>query len=366
MRTKEIFVIHLLLCLLLPGGPKVAGQETPISIPNARSAYGPSLALLNGEVYAAWRGGGAPDADEDDEQLYLAALREGQWAGPWPLPARSMFSPALAVHGDTLYLAWHGPGNLFTGTGDGAIYLGDYKTGRGFRCLGAIPQASSAGPPSMAVFQGRLYAAWRGAGNVTLGMVRGNEHWILYATFDFKREKWSSAEQPLFSIVHANSTSGPCLATVNDQLHAIWRGTGSLTFHGPNPDPGDPFLYHASFDGKSWSAQILPLPTIPGARSAWRASATAWQGRLCVGWRGDQPWDGALGDQTFYFSVLNEDKAWQPLNLPRQALAGAFDPSLASSGEELWVGWRGEFDSSRNLDDQGMQLTCFKASDLAP
>lgn len=330
----------------------------------ARSAFGPSLAVAaDGTVFAAWRGAGSPDGSDDDQHLYIATRREGKWTAPITLPVKSMFSPALAAHGDTVFIAWHGPGNLFTGTGDARIFFGSYNEKRGFRELGAIPKAASAGPPSLAMYQGRLYGAWRGLGNITMGMVRGNEHWILYATCDVETQTWSSAEGSLFSIVHANSTSGPALATVGDKLYAVWRGTGSLTFDGPNRDPGDPLIYYASFDGNTWSAKTLPLTTIPGAETAWGAAAAEWNGRLCAGWRGNQPWDGARGDQSVYFAVLDPENGWQRLNVFGASIPlSAFGPAMASgpAKNEIWIGFRGEFNSTRNIDDQSIYVLSLK------
>jgi hypothetical protein len=354
------------MALLISGG--ALGQFQTIPFPNSRSAYGPAIAVVNGTVIAVWRGAASPNSSVDDQQLYLAAYRAGRWEAPVSLPAKSMFSPALAVHGRDLFVAWHGPGNLFTGTGEGSISFGVFKTEGGFRHLGMIPKAVSAGPPSLAVFRNRLYGAWRGAGNVTVWMVSGNESGIMYATYDLDLGKWSSEDSPPVNIVHGNSTSGPCLATVNEKLYAVWRGTGSVTFHGPNSEPGDPLIYYASFDGTSWSAKNLPLPTIPGASTAWGASAADWNGLLCVGWRGNQPWDGAKGDQLIHFAVLTEDKGWQPLDVFKDAKpASAFGPFLASDSAngELWVAWRGAYDSARGIDDQTLYLTGFGVSGVA-
>lgn len=356
MRFKDRFILLSALVVFLCAAKSTFGQPQKIPLANARSAHGPALAVMNGTVFAAWRGAASPNSTIDDQQIYLTSYRDGQWQAPIVLPIQSMFSPALAVHGQTLFLAWHGAGNLFTGTGDPALFLGSYSVADGFRVIGPIPNAASAGPPSLAVYHGVLYAAWRSIGNVTLGMVRGNEHWILYATYHPEKNEWTL---PL-NIVHANSTSGPSLATVNDKLYAVWRGTGSVTFYGPNSDPGDPLIYYASFDGRVWSAATLPLPTIPGAATAWGAAAATWNGHLCVGWRGEQPWDGAKGDQTLHFAILEDSGSWKPLKLFEGTNpASAFGPFMASSKDSLWIAWRGGFDSGRALDDQSLYLSSF-------
>lgn len=358
LRLVVFFVFALLLSSL-----NIMAQARVIQIPNARSVCSPSIAIMNGILFASWRGTASLDGSTDDQQLYLSWFHDGEWRTPTLLPGRSMFGPSLAVSANRLFISWHGPGNVFTGTGDSQTHFGYYEHGQGFKLLGVIPEARSAGPPGMAVYKGLLYSGWRADGNVTVGTVPGNQHWILYGTFDPLSETWSIEDEGAVNIVHANSTSGPSFASVGDKLYALWRGTGSLTLLGPNSDPGDPLIYYAWFDGASWSARNLPLPTVPSANTAWGASATEWDGKLCIGWRGDQPWDGAEGDQSIYFASLDEFGRWEPLDcFDELNLESAFGPSMASDpeGEELWVAWRGIFDSQQGIDDQGLYLARFR------
>lgn len=271
-----------------------------------------------------------------------------------------MFGPVLAATDEKLFVAWHGPGNLFTGAGDSRMYFGYLQKGGGFHHLGVVPDALSAGPPGIAVYEGLVYVGWRALGNVTVGMVPGNQHWILYGTFDPSREKWSIPEHGAINIVHANSASGPCFTSVGDRLYALWRGTGSLTFYGPNSDPGDPFIYYAFFDGESWSALNLPLPTVPGALTAWGPGAVEWKGGLCIGWRGDQPRFGAPGSSEMRFANLHDESGWKSLDLFGASRHGsAFGPAMASDKKQgkLWVAWRGVYDREKGTDDQQLYLT---------
>src|SRR5271170_7867712 len=87
---------------------------------------------------------------------------------------------------------------------------------------------SSVGP-SLTEFQGRLYAAWRGA---------SDNSGIWWSSFD--RRVWASQ-----MLIHGVGTSGrPSLAVFQDRLYIAWKGAGN-----------DPGIYWSSFDGRGWASQ---------------------------------------------------------------------------------------------------------------
>ncbi len=331
-------------------------------VPQARSAFAPSAAVFNGKTYLSWRGSGSPGAAEDDQKLYLATREAGVWTEPQVLSGRSMFGPVLAASSDQLFIAWHGEGNLFSGTGDPAAYFASMRQDGEIQYAGVVPGPYSAGPPGLAVFNGLVYLSWRAYGNVTVGTVPGNHHWINYKVFDPQAGVWLGKPSHSINIVHANGTSGPTLAPVGERLYAVWRGTGSLTFLGPNSDPGDPLLYHGFFDGETWSTFQLPLPIIPKAQSAWTPGAVAWGGGLLVGWRGDQPRGKTPGNPALSFALLQGDDEWRSVNLFGENPPGsAFGPAMAvdPNGEVLQLFWRGVFDRASGEDDQQIYTATF-------
>ncbi len=339
-----------------------------LEVPGVRSAYAPSAALLDDRIALGWRGPGAVDLSEDDQQLYLAFNANKEWSNTRRISGKSMFGPVLAASQKELFIAWHGAGNLFSGSGDQRLFLASLQRDGQMRYYGAVPGALSAGPPGLAVHEGLVYVGWRSPGNITVGVVPGNQHWINFRVFNPQTELWVGVDDNGGNIVHANGTSGPVFAPVAGTLYGLWRGTGSLTFYGPNSDPGDPNIYYGSLDGNRWSTLQLPLPTIPGALTAWSPGAVEWKGGLLVGWRGDQQKGRDPGDETLSFARLTSARQWETIELFEDAKpASAFAPSMAVDPREevLWVFWRGGFNRESSNDDQQIYSATFVDPDTA-
>src|SRR5580658_9370744 len=89
------------------------------------------------------------------------------------------------------------------------------------------PQASSANGPALAVFDGRLYAAWTGRTTNKLFYASYNGHtWTKQAT------------EP-----QASSGSAPALAVFDGRLYAAWTGRTTNK------------LFYASYNGHTWTKQ---------------------------------------------------------------------------------------------------------------
>lgn len=130
-------------------------------IPSTWSSVGPSLAAYKGKLYAFWKGMGA------DQTIWYTSTPDGNnWAPQKMLPSSLLArtGPALAVFGQQLYIAWDTPdGNIhYTSTGDGEHY------GFGDHVEESLPaHMKSSRMPSMAVYNGSLFVAWKGAANDT-------------------------------------------------------------------------------------------------------------------------------------------------------------------------------------------------------
>jgi hypothetical protein len=188
-------------------------------IPGVGSSVGPSLGVLNGVLYAAWKG------EEGDNQLYWSYLSGTTWEPQQTIPgASSLVGPSLAEYGGKLYAAWRGAVN------DESLHLAEFN-GSSWQAAPSPPGASSVGP-SLAPYGTSLVAAWKG---------EGQDQGIYYAVFS---GSWSAQTQ----IPNIGSSVGPALAAFGPDLYAMWKGEGN-----------DQSLYFAAFDG-SWSAQS----TLPG------------------------------------------------------------------------------------------------------
>ncbi len=208
------------------GGSNWAPQQalpSPIA-----SSVGPSLVgWLPSEsidvsvdaLYAAWKGG-----DGDDRIWFsLQFLGTSTWAlqEALPSPVASSMGPSLTVYGGTLYAAWRGGGdderlwfsfNQWNGASDPgpqAFWVPQQEI------LPGVAFSSGEGP-SLAQFNDRLYAAWKGG---------GDDERLWYSSWD--GSEWAPQQQILPGFAFS-SGAGPSLAVLGgDTLYAAWKGGGS-------------------------------------------------------------------------------------------------------------------------------------------
>ena len=131
---------------------------------------------------------------------------------------------------------------------------------------------SSVGP-SLAVFAGRLYAAWKGI---------NNDSGIYWSSFDGAH--WAGQQR----IGGVGTSLGPALGVANNQLFAVWKGI-----------PNDDGLYYSSFNGNGWA----PQQNIGGVGSSVGPSVTAFGNTLVAAWQ------GIPGDDGIYWSTLFDNTA---------------------------------------------------------
>jgi hypothetical protein len=193
-----------------------------VQIPDVASSVGPALGVLNGVLYAAWKG------EEGDNQIYWSWLNGSTWQTQQEISgATSLVGPSLAEYNGSLYAGWRGAVN------DQSLHFAEFN-GSNWETVPAIPgNPSSSVGPSLAPYGSSLYAAWKGS--------EGDEN-IYYAAFS--NGAWSGRTQ----IPNVGSSVGPALALFGPYLYAMWKGEGN-----------DQSLYYARFDG-SWSSQN----TLPG------------------------------------------------------------------------------------------------------
>jgi hypothetical protein len=193
-----------------------------VQIQGVASSMGPSLGVLNGVLYAAWKG------EEGDNQIYWSQWNGSGWTAQQLIPnATSSVGPSLA--------GWDANGLLYAGwmALDGSLHFAQFNGS--WSAAPSIPgkPGTSVGP-SLAQVGDALYAGWKG---------EDNDQGIYYATFT--NGAWSYQSQ----IPDVGSSIGPALAAYGSTLYAMWKGEGS-----------DQGLYYASYKGNnSWNGQN-PLP----------------------------------------------------------------------------------------------------------
>ena len=164
-------------------------------------------------------------SENSDERVFFSELTDSSWDAQTqiPAPVASSFGPSLADFEGKLYAAWKGSEN------DQSIWFSSLS-GSAWSAQAQIPGVESSVGPSLAVFEGKLYAAWKGS--------TGDQR-LWFASFN--GSTWSAQAQFPSPIA---SSVGPSLAGFDGKLLAMWVG--------PN---GDQQLWYASFDGANWSTQ---------------------------------------------------------------------------------------------------------------
>jgi len=207
-------------------------------IQGAGTSTSPSLASFNSLLYAAWKGSG------DNYIWYASTDDSDSWSsGQASIPNVTVdTSPALAHFNGRLYVIWKGVGN------DESIYFASMGTDGTWSTAGSsaspptIPNTGTSTSPSLAAFNGWLYAAWKGS---------GSDQKIYYASMD-TGENWSPQQQPAKSDPYPSTDSSPSLAAFGDEkLYLAWKGVGS----------DDHIWFSDSSDGETWSPQtkfVLP------------------------------------------------------------------------------------------------------------
>ena len=187
-------------------GSSWAPQAT---IPGVASAIGPALAGFGNKLYAAWRG------SDIDEQLYYSSFDGSSWAPQATIPdVASAIGPALAGFGNKLYAAWKG-----SGTNEQLWYTS--FDGSSWAPQATIPDvASEIGPTLRVGSGGRLYAAWKGSDDYDQ---LNDQLW--YTSFD--GSSWAPQATIPGTDGSSGSLVGASLAVFDNKLYAAWRTTAN-------------------------------------------------------------------------------------------------------------------------------------------
>ncbi len=148
------------------GGFGIEGLEGKVVLGDT-SEEAPALASHNGRLFLAWTGRG-----DGNLNLMFSDDNGATFHGKTTFGDSSHDAPALASHGGRLFLAW-------TGRGDGnlnvakATLFGNTAGGFGIEGLEGkvVLGDTSEEAPALASHNGRLFLAWKGAGNDNLNLL---------------------------------------------------------------------------------------------------------------------------------------------------------------------------------------------------
>jgi len=212
---------------------------TPLKIPNVGTSPDGGLlglTVFNNSLYAAWKGVG------NDQGIYWSNVsftnwkdwENASWAAQQKIPkVGTSVGPALAVYQNKLYGAWKGAG------GDEGIYWSAFD-GNSWSAFGApqakIPSVGTTVGPSLAVYKNKLYAAWKG--------IKGDDG-IYWSAFD--GTAWSAFGPAQAKVPNVGTNWAPSIAAIEsnqeDKLYAAWAGINNEG------------IYWSTFDGTNWAAQ---------------------------------------------------------------------------------------------------------------
>lgn len=273
-----------------------------------KAALGEPLGCLNPNIYAF--SGPYVYTDVNDGATNASGNSQGYKSGPgWDactgfgsIVGGAMAAaltglglpPALAVFNGHLYMAAKGAAfdeRIFWTSFNGSAW--------------APPQVAATGTSSgasMAVFNGKLYMAWKG--------MQADQS-IYWSVFDGTR--WSAQQKaPGFG-----TSTGPSLAVFNNQLYMAWKGI-----------EGDQRVFWSSFNGTAWAAQ----QAVPEIGSSVGPALAVFKNRLYLAWK------GMFGDQRLFYASFNGASWTAQQAMPGTSSEGA---SLAVWNNLLYAAWRG-------------------------
>jgi hypothetical protein len=202
---------------------------------------------------------------------------------------------------------------------DQRITVGSFAGNNPWDFINTLEGTGSFTGPSLAIFQGRLFMAYRGT--------EGDEG--IWVSTSADAIHWD----PHQSINGTGSLLGPSLAAFQDQLYMVYRGV-----------QGDEQLYWTrTSDGVQWKpdpSRPDPQRQLGGTTSGVPALVTFGDGVLAV-------WRGIEGDQQLWYSIYRGGTQWPtPQTIPNKG--SEFGVGLGVFQGQIIMAYRGI------NDDQGI------------
>ncbi|HFU7059019.1 TPA: hypothetical protein ACGN81_006209 [Bacillus cereus] len=269
------------------------------------SEQSPALASHNGRLYIAWKGAG-------NDNLNLMFSDDGvNFHGKITFNETSNHPPVLASHGGRLFLAW-------TGRGDGnlnvakVILIGNTAGYFGIEGLEnkIILDDTSEQSPALTSHNGRLYLAWKGAGNDNLNLMFSDNNGL---TFHGKKT------------FNATSHHSPALASHSGRLFLAWTGRGD----------GNLNIAKVVLIGSTagyFGIEDLEDQVVLDDTSEQSPALASHNGRLYLSWK------GAGNDNLNLFSSLNgafQMERWHFCNLTQLGLYVAIYRTSPAQPDQL-------------------------------
>jgi len=217
-------------------------------------------------------------------------------------PATTEVGPSFAVYNGLLFATWRGSGS------DEHIYYSTYD-GRFWSPQGSIREGQSAVGASLATYKGQLWAVCRGRsgpGNERLWFTHHNGHeWAEWRATDL----WTN--------------TGASISMFRGDLYAVGKS-----------EKGDDKIWYANYDGATWTRiGNIPSPAQTSARPATTVMNVQGSHKLVAAWKG--PYD----EETLWYSMF-DGTVWTPQQpIPKAMSSDA--PSLTTFNGKVYAAWKG-------------------------
>lgn len=286
---------------------------------------GTATAVYHGRMYVAWE---TSERKKGGTMIYVRSLKGTVWN---PIEAVAGVEdgivdtePALAVAGDSLYLAWQHAGS------DDTDVMCRALTDDVWSDCGYISPQGNFGmddAPSLTSFNGDIYAAW-----VTHSVVTGKDNDGDIALRRYTGVDWESPPMIVNRIPANGYDAQPKLAVYRDKLVVTWVTRDSKVTNGTDMD-----IVFREYDGSNWGQfHEVTLPdgvydddTYP--------SVAVYLDKLYISW--ETP-GGKIGDADIAVATWDGQQVGGRWTLnPPHNLAADEHPFAKAFGDRLFVVW---------------------------
>jgi hypothetical protein len=281
-----------------------AGAQFFWEVNTGPPGYGPPSALDNLVQFEISKSVGTPPATYPMDFDHALTPYFGQWRAP---------VPTLKPLG--LYAAWRGAGT------DESLHYSAFS-GRFWGTTVALPAAQvpgSAFAPSLALFEGKLFMAYRGARINRDIWITSTADGTTWAQQQAAGDNITTDVRPAMVVAHG----------VDGQLWLAWHGSDDLVW------------WSSSSDGVHWAPKqpvTSPAPEVPTATTKTTPALAVWDGAVYMA--GTSP-DGHLW---WTYNSDGTQNGWAPPGtldtVGGQPVTSQAAPALAAFGRNLYLAWQ--------------------------
>ena len=280
-------------------------QQLKVSVPSGVDE------TKNGYALFTWNSIGVIDVPSMLAVTHEAWLRRPTTIAKVILGDTSPKTPAIAVNGNLIFVAWRGDGN------NNLSVMCSADGGRSFGGKFVSPEQSSQ-PPALCAHNGIVFMAWQGIDNDQLNIAHVNVSGSNVTGIVNK------------VVLHDTSPKNPALASLGANLYLAWKGDSNDQLN----------VMVSTNNGANWINKFISPESSPQA-----PALCGGFGNLYVAWKGDS------NDQLNVAHVnLNGNAIVGFTNKVILPDASPGSPALATNGPMVYLGWKGDSNDDLNIE----------------